>query len=72
MTTKLLKPLHASYMGNRITRIGQILKLASKGKNVYYRGGRTPAAFLQNFQARFLQTEIDRSVIYNYIPKGKQ
>lgn len=52
--------------GDLITDIETICRLANEGKAVIYRGGRTPAAFIQNFQARFLYNEIQRQLIYQY------
>lgn len=56
--------------GDLITDIETICKLANEGKAVIYRGGRTPAAFIQNFQARFLYNEIQKQLIYHYKKDG--
>lgn len=60
-----IKP-RTDWNGEQITDIKTIVELANKGKCVIYRGGRLPAAFIQNFQARHLQNEIDRKVIFHY------
>lgn len=52
--------------GPQITEIKRIIELANQAKCVIYRGGRTPAGFIQCFQANFLQLEIDRQLIFEY------
>mgnify|MGYP001558323130 CR=1 FL=1 len=61
-----LIPLNTSRNGEQITDIKTIVELASKQKCVIYRGARVPAAFIQNFQARHLQNEIEQKVIFHY------
>lgn len=46
------------------------MHLANQGKCVVYRGGRIPAAFIQNFQARHFYNEIKAGVIFYYIYKN--
>lgn len=53
-------------IGALITDITRIFELAKGGKCVVYRGGRTPAAFIQNFYAIHLHREIQRKVLFEY------
>lgn len=53
-------------IGAQITDINRIFELAKEGKAVVYRGGRTPAAFVQNFYAIHLHWEIQRKVLFEY------
>jgi hypothetical protein len=62
-----MPPIKPENKGAEITDIKRIIELANQAKCVVYRGGRTPAGFIQCFQARFLQQEIDRHVIFEYI-----
>lgn len=55
--------------GKQITNINQVLKLAQEGKCVVlllFRPTRLPAAFVQNWQARLLQTFIERKLVFAY------
>lgn len=70
MILEPIKHLSLKHKGALITSIKEIILLANEGKCCYYRGGKTPAAFIQNFQARYLQNEVDSHVLYYYLTKA--
>ena len=56
--------------GKQITSIGEIMELARHGRAVIVDQGtrdwRTPAAFLQNFQANRLYPLVEQGRVYEY------
>lgn len=64
--------LDKSTAGTQIFTLSTIVNLANKKKCVWYRGGRVPAAFIQNFQGRHLYNEMQGGHIRHYLPKMKQ
>lgn len=66
-----MKKLTIAQKRLQITTIVEVIQMANQGKCVVYRGGRIPAAFVQNFQARHLYNEIKAGVLFYYIPKTR-